>query len=51
MPAVYRQDLPRRIVVWTCNACPAATCEFTSDAGAVPFACPLQMEAQWRRSR
>lgn len=51
MPAVYRQDLPRRIVVWTCNACPAATCEFTSDAGAVPSGCPLYMEPSWRRSR
>ena len=49
--AVWREDLPRRVAVWHCEACIGTACEMATESGAVPQACPCSLSPEWRKGR
>ncbi len=49
--AVWREDLPRRVDVWHCEACSGTACEITTEHEPMPKACPYGYRPDWRLRR
>jgi hypothetical protein len=49
--AVWREDLPRHVDSWHCEACSGTACEVTTEHEPRPKACPYGHVPDWRLDR